>query len=117
MWDGVIGERAVDGVQVSRAKGGTVHGVVGVSRAAGAVGHLAEATVNGSVSKADIGGGILGTCISDPGGLAVGMVGVGFDLSLRIGGGGKATGEIVGVVLLLAVRVGLAQEAAADPAS
>ncbi len=92
MGDGVARERAVDGVEISCAKRSPVHGMVGVAGGACAVGHLAETTVNGIVSKADIGGGFLGVCVSDPGELAVFVVGVGFDLSLGVGEGVEASG-------------------------
>jgi hypothetical protein len=75
---------------------------------------MAVTTIDRVVGKGDVGGGVLGIRINDSGKLAVPVVAVGFDLSLRIGGGGRAAGEVVGVVVLDAVGVGLAQKASAD---
>jgi len=88
--------------------------MVGVAGCANAIGHLAETTINGIVSKARICGGFLGIRVGNPGELTVSEIAASFDLVLGVGNGGGASREIIGVVVLGIVCVSLAQEATAD---
>ena len=58
--DGVVGQRAVNGVELPGTQGGAIQRVVGVTRDARAVRHLGKTTINRVVGKGDVGRGVLG---------------------------------------------------------